>query len=252
MAPRELVPPRLPSARPVPSLREHPAFSGYAREYDIAKLEFRALRDHYTRKTWDDREFILVGEVTKRLRQRSDSCQAGLENDLQRLLVTSHHSYNLPPPGLSLDELNKYLAVFYILIELECPQMIDLFSKQGLKDKQLPVNRAELLEKIKDDDVRSVPGFHARFLAQQYRWCPVTFDIGMGMHFNGRIIPICRREEIKPHKEDHFSSYRRSTLWKIDVPEALVSLALQKKVLVPQIGRRETDGNASEESKIKV
>lgn len=222
--------------QPVPTaalpLRQ-PLYPSRASDYAAAAHEFCVLRDLCTRKTDENREFALVDTLTNRLREKPRS---GSKSLLQRLLVDSKLSYHTMPPDLSLKQLERYLRVFYILVDLGCPNLIHLFGERGLDDRRLPMKLATIQE-IEVDATLVGADFHDQFFKQQYFWCPMTFAFDEGQIRGNQIVPICSREEITTQRGGNVLSHSGATLWKIEVPEEYVAPRIREKVPEARVER---------------
>ncbi|KAI8624441.1 hypothetical protein F5Y19DRAFT_467790 [Xylariaceae sp. FL1651] len=216
--------------------------SEFETEFEIAYKEFRALQERYTRHTFNGREFILVNEITRCLRNKSESCPRWLANDLQRLLVTAHHSHYSRAPDVQLEILEKYLSIFYILIDLGCPQYIHRFHEHGLEDSCLPISKSKL-EKIQMVDWGGVADFYQQFQTRQYAWCPASFDLNMDKHYSNQVIPFCRKERIGMQEGDGGRAYRDSTLWRVEIPQEQVGSALRDKLGFAKRARDDSYGD---------
>ncbi|KAK8046124.1 Protein kinase-like (PK-like) [Apiospora saccharicola] len=219
-----------PQPRPDMTLPLHnPQYPDYARQYDAAYQKFRTLRDLCTRKTHDGlREFALVDSLTRRLQAKPEDQN---KSYLQCLLVHSTLSCGVKPPGLLLEELeHKYIRIFYILVDLGCPQLIPLFSAKGLNDNRLPMNLASIQEIEIGDDYSTRDDFHRLFLEKQYFWCPMIFDSDEGQYRGNQIIPICFREKIDTQRGRNVLSHSGAILWKIAVPEECVAPRVREKI----------------------
>jgi hypothetical protein len=97
-----------------------------------------------------------------------------------------------PPDSVTL--LNKYAAVFCILLEIGKGRAIADFIRKELHDQRLPHPNSE------------PPGFpqyggdgtfYKRFYAKQWRFCAPEFEKNMDTHFEAdRILPIVRKERL--------------------------------------------------------
>lgn len=221
-------------------LRSPQAF--YEAKYRRALEHFRSLSDEYRRTTYCGREFIIVSEVTRRLREKSGSLDHELANDLEHLRITAHHRHSTSVPRFRTKDFDEYQSVFYTLVELDYPQYINKFLDNGLDDQKLPISLDDLQRMIKTDH----NGFHEQFLQVQYRWCPLVFDINMNSNGStlDRIIPLCHKEKIEPRRGIYARPRHISTLWKVEVPEELVTSRLQEQVKHARIKREieNTDG----------
>lgn len=223
--------------------QRHSSQTYFAAEYDTALNRFRALRDEYGRKTSCGREFVIVSEVTRRLRKRSEAYNHGSSDhycsDLEHLRITAHHAHFSYPPDLHPEDLDKYLSVFYILIELGCPQHIRLFLDRGLDDQHLPIALEDLKSKISLPPTSDEDNFHESFFREQYRWSPMVFDLNMGGNDSKHdpVIPLYRKEKIEPRRGGSAPGHI-STLWKVEVPEELVTERLRDKIANAQIQRQ--------------
>lgn len=222
----------LPGSTAVLPLRR-PRYPARASEYEAAAREFCVLRDLCTRKNHENRQFALVDTLTSRLREEPGN---GSKSLLQRLLVDSKLSYHTMPPDLSLKQLERYLRVFYILVDLGFPHLILLFSQHGLDDGQLPMALATI-QKIEADATLVEADFHVRFFKQQYFWCPMTFDFDEGQIRGHQIVPICSREEITNQQSGNVLSHSGATLWKIEIPEEYVAPRIREKVPEARVER---------------
>ncbi|KAK7753926.1 hypothetical protein SLS62_004024 [Diatrype stigma] len=127
--------------------------------------------------------------------------------------------------------MDDYLSVFYILIELNCTRYIGLFRDKGLDDHHLPITLGDLKSKI-EIQTSDGNGFHERFFNEQYRWCPMVFDLNMSSNGSrdNPVIPLCRKERIEPRRDGYKALNHISTLWKVEVPEELITERLRDKI----------------------
>lgn len=180
-----------------------------------------------------------MSEVTRRLREKSEPSNHDYCNDLEQLRVTAHHSYYPDPPHLRREDLDKYLSVFYILVELGCPNYMSLFIDKGLDDQHLPITVEDLKSKIRTPMELNAEAFYENFFREQYRWCPMVFDLNMGGNGfkNNPIVPLCSKEKIEPRRGG-LAPGHISTLWKVEVPEELVTERLRDKVEHSRVQRQ--------------
>ncbi|KAK7911645.1 Protein kinase domain-containing protein [Apiospora marii] len=207
----------------------------HARRYEAASQEFRILRDLCTRTTHDHRKFVLVDNLTSRLREKPGN---GYDSHLQCLLLHSALSCGTKPPVLNLEQLEKYIRIFYILIDLGYPQLITLFSEKGLNDSRLPLNLASIREIELGDNANIEGNFHSQFLEKQYFWCPMVFDSDEGQIRGDQIIPICTREKIDTQRGPNALSHSGASLWRIEVPEECVASRVQENIQEAKVERR--------------
>ena len=102
---------------------------------------------------------------------------------------------------------NTALLIFSILIELGRGDLIDVFSRRGVVDQTLPLDRFQLAGA--DQNVSS--NLTEDFLRKQWAYCPVIFDLNMAQDLlASRIIPVHRREPIN-------AKGGTSSIWHIEV-----------------------------------
>ncbi|KAK8001158.1 hypothetical protein PG991_013380 [Apiospora marii] len=221
----------------------NPQYPEHARRYEAASQEFRILRDLCTRTTHDHRKFVLVDKLTSRLREKPGN---GYDSHLQCLLLHSALSCGTKPPVLNLEQLEKYIRIFYILIDLGYPQLITLFSEKGLNDSRLPLNLASIREIELGDNANIEGNFHSQFLEKQYFWCPMVFDSDEGQIRGDQIIPICTREKIDTQRGPNALSHSGASLWRIEVPEECVASRVQENIQEAKVERRISLDNGSD------
>ncbi|KAI0024210.1 hypothetical protein F4780DRAFT_776037 [Xylariomycetidae sp. FL0641] len=226
--------------------------SDFAAEFKVARQEFLALRARFTRSTYAGHEFVLVGEVTAALGKRSDTCADRYSNDLERLANTGHHTHYLHQPELSMAELQNYLSVFYTLVEMDCPHYICLFRERGLDDHSLPLDLDTFQRTIRAGEVADYGNFFLNFHARQRAWSPVTFDLHMGTSYNQRIVPLCRKTKIEPYRDGYIPEEKDSTLWKVEIPEELMTTRLKDKLTFAMVQRELDTAGAAQAGQAKV
>ncbi|GKT57650.1 protein kinase domain-containing protein [Colletotrichum tofieldiae] len=208
----------------------------FAQLFQTALLEFRELREQQTRLSACGQEFVLVNNVTARLRERSESCPTQYQDDLDRLGQTAYLREGPQPPQLRTHHIRNHLAIFYNLLDIGAPSLIHEFRNNNLAT--LPIDIDVLKKHIKGppDD----PNFHDKFYRNQFMWCPIQFEMDMGItHSHDIISPFSRKEEIKPYRDGKGPRANTATLYAIDVPEELVGPKLQKKMASAKIERQD-------------
>ncbi|KAK7444685.1 hypothetical protein Landi51_08497 [Colletotrichum acutatum] len=208
----------------------------YHSEYRTALEEFRVIREDERRLSKCGGEFIIVGNVTRRLEESSPSCHSRFKNDLDRLCqLHSLRRNSMQPPTMRLEDLKGYHCVFYILIDIGAPSQIDLFRENGLSDNKLPIDMTTLKDKIRE---RHNDDFLGKFYKAQLAWCPVQFELGMREKYWDRIMPILEKTEIKPHRDGRGPRKNTASLYSIEVPEEMVGMKLQKKMASARFKRQ--------------
>ena len=187
--------------------------------------------------------------MTRRLREKSGPFNHVHNSDLEHLRVTAHHRHSRGVPYFRTEDFDRYQAVFYTLVELDYPQYIRHFLENGLDDQKLPIPLEDLKRIIQVDD----NGFLQKFAREQYRWCPLVFDLNMNN--NGfrpdRIIPLCRKEKIEPRRGIYKRHGHISTLWKVEVPDELITNHLRDRVMHSKI-QRKVEGTDDESVVVSV
>ncbi|OHE90942.1 hypothetical protein CORC01_13751 [Colletotrichum orchidophilum] len=209
----------------------------YSAEFDTAVNEFKTIRAEETRISKCGGEFVIVGNVTRRLKTRSPSCHNRFQDDLDRLCQTHWLRQNfMQPPTMQLEALEGYLCVFYILLDIGAPSQIDVFRENGLSDNKLPFDKTIL----NSDRIRvwSFEKFSDAFFEVQLAWCPVQFELGMRENYFNRIIPVLEKTEIKPHRDGGGPRKNNASLYSIEVPEEMVGLELQRKMASARFKRQ--------------
>ncbi|KAK1528151.1 hypothetical protein CPAR01_12709 [Colletotrichum paranaense] len=208
----------------------------YHSEYKTAFEEFRVIREDERRLSKCGGEFIIVGNVTRRLEESSPSCHSRFKNDLDRLCqLHSLRRNSMQPPTMRLEDLKGYHCVFYILIDIGAPSQIDLFRENGLSDNKLPIDMTTLKDKIRE---RHNDDFLGKFYKAQLAWCPVQFELGMREKYWDRIMRILEKTEIKPHRDGRGPRKNTASLYSIEVPEEMVGMKLQKKMASAKFKRQ--------------
>ena len=215
----------------------------YGNQYSIARSRFQSLVDEYRRTTSTGKDFILVSEVTRRLLKKSESSDHRHNDDLEHLRITGHHRHFKSPPSFQASHIDEYQSVFYTLVDIDCPHLIDQFLKRGINDWLLPASLDVLQKNIETDET----DFHKRFLREQYRWCPLMFDLKMNhsSSTSDRIVPLCLKEKIEPRRGICTRPEHISTLWKVEVPEELVTRKLRDRIEHSRV-QRDVEGPGNE------
>jgi len=206
-------------------------------EYDKAKGEFLPVIARFTRKAACGRSFILVGE----LRSYLDSEEG------QELFVRLWKSSFFRTTGGMVDleepELKSCLVIFFILLQLDCPELTPEFRHHHIFDSNLPLDAETLTGKLKGTvknflsrtgpDSRAPKNwnlFVERFLEEQYPWCPVKFELGFDRRGVGKqILPFYRKEpRAAGHGGQRISSHDAS-IWIIDIPEDRIGESIRNE-----------------------
>jgi hypothetical protein len=185
-----------------------------------------------------------VPAVDESLKKRSEGCK--YRNDLERLRVSAYHAKYNEPPYITAQELASHLDVFYVLLDLGYPHIVHRFSNDV---DQLPLDLDTLMKRIPKTDIENAATFYTQFLERQYEWCPVMFELEMSRNIYDRVIPLYRREEIRPHQDTHRTLGSGTVLWKVEVPEELVGPRLREKFATEEMGfERNTDKDIDKEN----
>ncbi|KAF6804009.1 Dual specificity protein kinase TTK [Colletotrichum musicola] len=208
------------------------------RQFDLALREFRNIRKQETRTSACGQEFVLVNNVTARVKRPSPKCPRNMEcADLLEWLgkIAYRQQDGFGPPQMKRSHYNDCLSVFYTLLDIGAPSAIHLFKDLGLKT--LPIERSVL-----ERNIAPPPGFadfHDRFYRQQFAWCPIPFELGMGQIYRDSISPFSRKEKITPYRDGKGPKENTAALYAIDVPEEMVGLKLQMLMASARIKREE-------------
>ncbi|KAL8946445.1 MAG: hypothetical protein Q9222_007160 [Ikaeria aurantiellina] len=134
--------------------------------------------------------------------------------------------------------------VFSMLLLLGKGYLIDVCLRNNFLDKHLPLSLEEVRGKLRKAQahgarIDDVDQFAAELNLQQWRFCPVKFNLHGGYDFLVDVIlPISRKEKIN-------EKGGTATLWQIDVHEEFVGNTLRKAVVDSQVEytrpNRETD-----------
>ncbi|KAF6814113.1 hypothetical protein CPLU01_14472 [Colletotrichum plurivorum] len=81
--------------------------------------------------------------------------------------------------------------------------------------------------------------FHTRFYRQQFVWCPIPFELGMGQIYHHSSSPFSRKKKITPYRDGKGTKENTAALYAIDVPEEMVGLKLQRLMASARIEREE-------------
>ena len=215
-------------------------------EYRDALDYFRQLRDELRRSTYDRKHFVLVPELTRRLRQRSEACHGDIRDDLARLRHAAFIYYfpSFPEIGtiMSEDALEGYLAVFYALLDLDKPDLMYLFRDNNLNDERMPISKEDLDNCVRRRSTDDLSAFREEFYTKQFEWCPVMFDQNMAGLHNEQIVPIYRRSRIQPKRDGvpaQHSLGNTARLWAVEVPAEMISQPLKDMLPSAQLGERE-------------
>ncbi|UQC73822.1 uncharacterized protein CLUP02_00469 [Colletotrichum lupini] len=216
----------------------HDSKSDFKLQYQIALSEFVEIRREETRTSACKQKFVLVDNVTKRLKSRSATCSTQYDNNLDRLQRTAYLQYELEPPQMRAQhyEEDEYLAIFYTLLDIQAPSLINLFRDNGLN--KLPIELTYLKKCIKPPPKPRFHDFHERFYKTQFDWCPIRFDMGMRQVYRDAVSPLSRKEKITPYREGKGPKENNATLYAIDVPEELVGRQLREKMASAKIERQ--------------
>ena len=116
------------------------------------------------------------------------------------------------------------LLVFAILLELSSGAFIDWFLRYDL-DSSLPIDLLQVRTKLSEFLPDSVAEhFAERFDRKQWRYCAVTFELGMSKEYErNRILPFCTKKPI-------MTKGGMADLWCIQVHEEFVGEDLRKAV----------------------
>ncbi|OLN86226.1 Dual specificity protein kinase TTK [Colletotrichum chlorophyti] len=206
-------------------------------QFQTALSEFDEVRQRESRTSADGREFILVENVTKRLKNRSPTCPEEYENDLDRLGQTAYLRHNSEPPRMRKQHYEDCLAVFYTLLDIRNPELIDRFRNKGLNT--LPIGISELREKISPPP--GVEDFHRRFCQQQFAWCPIRFKLNIHGDYRNCVSPFCGKDKITPYRHGKGPRENTASLYAINVPEELVDHELRITMSSARIERQGTE-----------
>jgi len=212
-------------------------------QYDRARKEFLAVLDKFTRKAVCGRPFILIRKLKRTLETSrsaflSDSESLNFKSDFDRLWKSSFFRLTAEPPDVSEEKLSRCTSLFFLLVELDLPELTPHFLHNGIDDKALPLDRATLCQKIGDASATrpqrcnftadAWAKFTDDFLAKQYRWCPVKLELNLERRDVGRqVLPFYEKIAITSHDRP---SANGSTLWMIEVPEDFVETQLAEEL----------------------
>ncbi|KAI0484791.1 hypothetical protein GGR56DRAFT_680530 [Xylariaceae sp. FL0804] len=215
-------------------------FRAHSQKYDRALAEFKALRKKYERKNINEEVFILVEALTSELRDRSRARtdEQDYENDLHRLYMTAMHKESDDIPGLKQEDLEKAsLKIFYILLEIEFPQLIELFFDYQVNDGSLPLppSKFEIDSPFKSAVMSAVEqesgnynDFYKRFHEAQSAWCPLEFELEMSKDAPNQLVPFYQQWHINPYRDGKAPATNNANLWKVDVPEEVIGPNLRE------------------------
>ena len=215
-------------------------------EYRSALDYFCQLRDELRRSTHDRKHFVLVPELTRRLRQRSVACRDDFRDDLARLrhAAVVYYFPSSPEIGaiISGDALEGYLAIFYALLDLGRPELMYFFRDNNLNDERMPISKEDLETCVRRRSADDLSAFCDEFYTKQFEWCPVMFDQNMAGLHNEQIVPIYRRNRIQPKRDGvpaQHSLGNTARLWAVEVPAEMISQSLKDMLPSAQLGERE-------------
>jgi hypothetical protein len=168
--------------------------------FNRALADFAAKAHELSKKAVDGRSYVLVEELMQWMRGMSLS---KLDNKfVTNTDLLAHAAYfgrhDFPPivsSHISDAGPDCCVVVFGILLDLELGHLINLFSKKGIVDSQLPQDLSSLKRKL----ASLQPGERVaeRFNERQWKFCPATFSLNMEKeYFEDRIIPICRQAHL--------------------------------------------------------
>ena len=113
------------------------------------------------------------------------------------------------------------LLVFSLLLELGRGDFIHYFLRSGLTDSKLPFPMTSLKQAKTSGDGSETVDFTRQFFERQWAFCPLTFDLGMGVDLpSSTVIPIQQRRQIN-------SKGGTASIWQIVVPEEFVGDSLR-------------------------
>ena len=153
-----------------------------------ARTKFQSLRKDYERTAADGRTFVLVSQLTAKLRR------TGVMDEMRE--STNDVVNPGGTPSVTKDGPPEYTIVFYILVETGVPELFRVFRNHGVDDAQLPLSKHRLEHLVRQQD-RRLTGFVQRFLAEQVAWCPIRFSSGMSLDQRNRIEPFCHQSPIR-------------------------------------------------------
>jgi hypothetical protein len=191
--------------------------------FNRALADFAAKAHELSNTAVDGRSYVLVEELQKWMRGVSPS---KLDNkyvthtDLLAHAAYFNRSHFPPIVSSRISDVGPdcCVIVFSILLDLELGHLIDLFSKKGIVDSQLPQDLSSLRRKlISLQDGEHVP---ERFNQRQWKFCPAIFSLNMEReYFEDEIIPICRKA--------HLNSGGTARVWQIVVQSEFVDKKLR-------------------------
>jgi hypothetical protein len=209
----------------------------YEEQYKEARRELDSILPRFQRRAVCGRTFYLskgLAEELKRRRSKSLQNTAHLkfpwENDFERLWKSSIYRLSVGPPAITEDDLKNNTTLFFILLDIEEPETIDIFLHNGIQDSMLPLSREAMLEMRPQLDIKNYTTMVERFLEKQPSWCPLKFDLNMEMNIRDRILPFSRKFPIHPEGQEHKPSAHGSTIWMVEVPGELVGDELKSKL----------------------
>ncbi|GKT46580.1 uncharacterized protein ColSpa_06761 [Colletotrichum spaethianum] len=210
-------------------------------QFKAALEEFDIIRKEETRISASGEEFVLVENVTKRLTSALPSpayqTDSMYVDKLDRLAQTAYFQHNSNPPHLRRRDYDDYLSVFYILLDIGAPALIHQFRECNFNTDALPIDYPRLLRYIPSPS--RFADFHKRFYKQQFCWCPIRFEMGMGRKYPDCISPFSFKHKITPYRDGKGPRENTASLYEIDVPEELVGPELRKSMASARVERQE-------------
>jgi hypothetical protein len=220
-------------------------------QHEQAKEELSNIIGRFTRTAVCGRPFILVGELTRHLQSSEspslsepDATSPRWTSDFDRLWKSSIFRKTGGAPDLNAEKLRRSTALFFILLQLDYPELTAEFLHYGLDDSMLPLDRETLTRKMRGtiegylrtpDPVPKVPKcwdeFVDMFLKEQQAWCPAKLELNFGSRNVGtQILPFYEKFPISSIQKDPKPSAHGASVCMIEVPEDFVGDKLKKEL----------------------
>ncbi|KAF7533183.1 hypothetical protein G7054_g7300 [Neopestalotiopsis clavispora] len=143
--------------------------------------------------------FVAVHRLTRHLQLSVRPFQSlHFRNGLDQLLTLSYAHFTGKVPSFTIQDLEDYTRIFFILLDMESPHHVHLFMDLHRSDLELPFTKEEVCS------ISKLPlEVQTRFLDIQYQYCPIEFSSNISGCFAGRIEPFLEKHVLSsPAKYD--------------------------------------------------
>ncbi|KAL8846936.1 MAG: hypothetical protein Q9221_008004 [Calogaya cf. arnoldii] len=192
-------------------------------EYEKSLRDLQSKVDACTREAVCQRSYVLVAELTKWLRSRVHPDKSTTQYG--RLLLAAYGAQIPPPSTEKLSEEDSCcLLVFCILFSIGRGNLIHVFQRFNILDRNLPVPLQQLQTRLQGPRIPDPMQLAAEFNEKQWPFCPAKFDLHLGQEYTEHsILPICQKVKIN-------EKGGTARLWQIEVKEEFVGHKLKQAV----------------------